>query len=123
MSDNYDTFSTRSALLVKTQNVDQIMEKENRQDMKQLGQDTSKIKDVMMNINGLIEDGGQQISDISDEIENAADMSDNAFNELKKAQEHQKCCVHLKCFFIIGGIVLAIILLMVLLGVLGVFKN
>mmetsp|Transcript_25660 Transcript_25660/g.37780 ORF Transcript_25660/g.37780 Transcript_25660/m.37780 type:complete len:242 (+) Transcript_25660:100-825(+) len=110
-------------LVFESDDVDAIMDQENREDAVRLAKDTATIRETMQDIHGLIEEGGETIMDIDQEIEGAAEAVDDAAEQLHKAREHQKSSLKLKIGIAVCCGVVLLVGLMILLWQLGVFSG
>ena len=94
--------------------VDKEIDAENRQDAMRLAQDTVVLKTMMKDTVELIDEQGQQLSDIDQTVETAAETVESATKELEQAREHQKCAQKLK---VIVGSVVACVVISIIIGV------
>ena len=123
-SQRFDRGSQQSLKMVmESDDVEAIMARENREDAKKLASDTAAILDTMVDINGMIEADGEALVQIDDEIEDAAEVTEQAAEELAKAREHQKSSIKIKLAIGICCGVVVIVAVVVLLQQLGVFKG
>jgi hypothetical protein len=86
------------------ESTDEQEDKENKEDIKRLVQDTAKIKEIMKDINELIEDEGEQIiyaELITDDTEYILEETNI---QLHKARESQKKAAILKGTLVSAGI-------------------
>lgn len=110
-------------MLMESDDVDAIMAQENQEDARRLAQDTAAIRETMVDIHGLIEEGGEDLMNIDQEVEGAAEAAESATQELTKAREHQKSNIKLKLAIGICCGVTLLIGLFILLWRLGVFDK
>lgn len=85
-------------------NIKEQQQKENNEDVKRLAYDTAKIKEIMKDLNGLLEDDGEQIvyaKMLSDDTEV---ILEEANTKINKARESQKKAVILKGTLLSAGI-------------------
>jgi uncharacterized membrane protein len=78
--------------------------KENYEDVKHLTQDTEKIKEIMIDLNELIEDGGEQLVYAERITEESQETLKGAEIAVHKARESQKKAVILKGTLVSVGI-------------------
>eukprot|EP00750_Incisomonas_marina_P025959 INCI5808.1.p1 GENE.INCI5808.1~~INCI5808.1.p1 ORF type:complete len:246 (+),score=58.08 INCI5808.1:84-821(+) len=110
-------------MLMEADDVDAIMAQENQEDARRLAQDTAAIRETMVDIHGLIEEGGEDLMTIDQEVEGAAEAAESATQELTKAREHQKSNIKLKLAIGICCGVTLLTGLFILLWRLGVFDK
>jgi hypothetical protein len=115
--------SQQSLKLVATDDVNDIMERENMEDAMQLASDTVKIREVMTDIGTIIQQDGDALMNINEDIEQAADTAEQAAEELVKAREHQKSHMKLKIAISVCCGVTLLTVLFVLLAKFGVFTG
>mmetsp|Transcript_37847 Transcript_37847/g.55737 ORF Transcript_37847/g.55737 Transcript_37847/m.55737 type:complete len:366 (-) Transcript_37847:80-1177(-) len=103
-------------LVMDTEDVDELLERETREDALRLARDTAILRDTMMDARDLIEEGGEQLMDTDAVMEDAAQNTEAAVEELTKAREHQKASM--KCKIIVAAVcgcivVIAIIVIVI----------
>ena len=85
-------------------NIEEQQQKENYEDVKRLAYDTAKIKEIMKDLNDLIEDDGEQIVYAERLTDDAQEILEEANTHIHKARESQKKAVILKGTLISAGI-------------------
>lgn len=100
-------------LLMESEDVDALLEAENREDALRLARDTAILRETMADAVDLIEEGGEQLLEVDNTMESATRDAESAAVELTKAREHQKATQKLK--IIIGSICACIILCVIVI--------
>eukprot|EP00750_Incisomonas_marina_P030275 INCI7444.2.p1 GENE.INCI7444.2~~INCI7444.2.p1 ORF type:complete len:288 (-),score=61.77 INCI7444.2:607-1470(-) len=100
-------------LLMETEDVDALLEAENREDALRLARDTAILRETMADAVDLIEEGGEQLLEVDGTMESATQDAESAAVELTKAREHQKATQKLKV--IIASICACIILCVIVI--------
>ena len=85
-------------------NIEEQQKKENNEDVKRLAYDTAKIKEIMKDLNGLIEDDGEQIVYAKILTDDAQETLKETNIQLHKARESQKKALILKGTLISAGV-------------------
>lgn len=86
------------------ESTDELQDKENKEDIQRLLQYTAKIKEIMKDMNELIEDGGEQIVYAELITDDTEDILEETNIQLHKARESQKKAAILKGTLISAGI-------------------
>jgi hypothetical protein len=90
--------------IVYDKKIQEELEKENNEDAKRIANDSEKIKEIMKDLNELIEDGGEQIVYAKLITDDTEETLEEANIQLRKARESQKKSVILKGTLISAGI-------------------
>lgn len=90
--------------IVYDKKIQEELEKENNEDAKRIANDSEKIKEIMKDLNELIEDGGEQIVYAKLITDDTEETLEEANIQLHKARESQKKSVILKGTLISAGI-------------------
>lgn len=110
MHDNQDQLVEQIPYARVINNVDiiKLIEDENRNDIRKLADDTSKIREIMSDINMLIDDGGEQLVVAREYVDDADIIIEDATNEINQARKSQARAIVLKATLFSIGIGLCI---------------
>lgn len=86
------------------ESTDEQEDRENKEDIKCLVQDTARIKEIMKDINELIEDEGEQLVYAELITDDTEEILEDTNDQLHKARESQKKAVILKGTLVSAGI-------------------
>lgn len=100
MTDFINLFDEKNVITI----TDEILEEENKEDLKKLVQNTAILNETMKDLNTLIEDSGGQIIQIDDNVEDTNEILTNTNIVLAKANKSQKTGNLLKTTIISGVI-------------------
>ena len=94
--------------------VEKEIEAENRDDAMKLAQDTVVLRDMMADTVEMIEEQGEQLNEVDQTMEVAAETTESAVKELTAAREHQKSVQKIKVIIgaVCGCLVLTTIILL-----------
>lgn len=100
MSDLINLFDKNNVITI----TDEMIEEENREDLKKLVQNTAILNETMKDLNSLIEDSGNQIMEIEENVEDTNEILADTNVVLAKANKSQKTGNLIK-ITVIGGVI------------------
>lgn len=100
MSNLNNLFDEKNVITI----TDEILEEENKEDLKKLVQNTAILNETMKNLNSLIEDSGTQIMEVEENVEDTNEILSDTNVVLAKANKSQKTGNLIKTT-VIGGVI------------------
>jgi len=100
MSNLNNLFDEKNVITI----TDEILEEENKEDLKKLVQNTAILNETMKGLNSLIEDSGTQIMEVEENVEDTNEILSDTNIVLAKANKSQKTGNLLKTTIISGVI-------------------
>lgn len=86
MSNLNNLFDEKNVITI----TDEMLEEENKEDLKKLVQNTAILNETMKNLNSLIEDSGTQIMEVEENVEDTNEILSDTNVVLAKANKSQK---------------------------------